>query len=146
MPQAWQIRDYQRQRLIEELTHIITDKYDTDRNLFLDNLIIVILEYLKIRCRHIKEENLLAKYALHGEYSLIYAIRFFLMEVVPKIDLFSRVPAEERVILVELTEKILKMLAAPIYSDLRNVEMSSPQLVFKAVSATNEVPLTDNLE
>lgn len=145
MPPAWQVRDHQRQRLVEKLAHVIMDQDDTVGDLFLDDLVIVILEYLKIRCRHIKEENLLAKYARHGEYGLIDIIRFFLTEIVPKIDSFTRTPAEERVILVELIEKILKMLAAPLYSDLRNVEMSKPQLIFKAASATAEVPLPDDL-
>ena len=122
------------------------EKDDTDRNLFLDNLIIVILEYLKIRCRRIEEEKMLAKYALHGEHSMIYTIRFFLTEIVPKIDLFIRTPVEERVILAELAEKILKMLAAPLYSDLRNTEINNPQLVFKAASATTEVPLHGDID
>lgn len=146
MPRAWQIRDYQRQRLIEKLVHMIMDKDDTDSDWFLDDLAIVILEYLEIRCRHIKEENMLAEYARRGERRLIDNIRFFLTEIVPKIDSFARTPAEERVILAELIEKVLKMLAAPLYSDLRIAEMNNPRLMFKAASATTEVSLPDDLD
>jgi len=134
MPEAWQLREYQRQQLIEELVRGVHDWADElcDPSFYLE-VVAVIISYLQDRQKGVSNPEVDGKKAPGSFFST----------VLPSITKFARTEAEGDVLVATFLEKVLASGLSPFRSELQKQEMLTPEKIFDAHSAMTEVPIED---
>ncbi len=136
MPEAWQFREMQRQEFIEEMMGRIYEEEEQSQNpIFLFSLGEAILGYL--RC--LREDELIKspKLITPTEETCLFGT-----ELLPEIRSFSRVPAEENILLAELLGQVIKAATQPFVTKMGEAELQSAEAVYGA-PATAEVPFPE---
>jgi len=131
MSEAWQVRECQRQQLIEKLVRGVHDWADElcDPSFYLE-VVAVMIGYLQDRQKGISNPEVDGKKAPGS----------FFNTVLPNITKFSRTEAEGDVLVATFLEKVLASGLSPFRAELQKEELFSPEKIFKAPSAMVEVP------
>lgn len=130
MPEAWHVREYQRQKLIEELVAEALETAEKVRSrgqpcpdLFFLDAVMGLLCYRRLE----------VDFSLTGNWNLIHVAEDWVQKAVfDKIDKFARTNAEQRLICANLIQKLLDLALAPIYNEARREETEQPEKVFGA--------------
>ncbi|MBI4128721.1 MAG: hypothetical protein HY460_01605 [Parcubacteria group bacterium] len=138
MAQAWQVRESERQRLLERLMHKVLDEEERrgSPHAFCLELAQCILQKLRGG----------ASFAsMHTVDIELYV--YYVNEVSVPLRMFARSPTETRALLATfLLRHLLPSALSPIYSDLGKEEHENPKKMFGAERATDEVRLTEEEE
>ena len=134
MSEAWQVRQYQRQQLVEKLTRKVHDRADeVGGSSFYLEVVSVMIGYLQDRHKGVSNPKFNEK-SLAG---------FFFSSVLPTINDFVRTEAEGDVLVTQFLEKVLASGLNPFRSELQKEEMLTPEKIFNAPSAMAEVSEED---
>ena len=135
MAQAWQVRSYQRQRLLERLMRMVYQQEEASgEKTFLFDLILVVAGYLKER----REAPSGSEFKAQTDTA-----RFFLQKLLSEITEFSRSLTERDALIAKFLEKLLESGLSPFFMALTRQEIEEPQDVFHAPSASAEVSFED---
>lgn len=129
MPTAWQVREYQRQQLIEELSHNFYQK-EINQETFSLELVSVIIGYLQDREKGILEPDFKKD-----------AAGTFLTNSLSAITDFARTKAESDVLVIKFLKSVLDCGLSQFYTELNRQEFHYPEQIFNAPSAMSEVPI-----
>lgn len=137
MPEAWQIREYQRQQFLETLMRKVyqfNDRLDEigDKPIFLE-LAGIVVKYLKNR-----QDKAKARQINSDPVGF-----FFEREVLAGVRNFSHTPIEEDALVAIFLKKVLNIALNPFRSELLHQEMTQPELIYNAPSRMAEIPFED---
>ncbi len=134
MPEAWQVRESERQQLIEELVRGVHDWADElcDPSFYLE-VVSVMIGYLQDRQKGVSNPWVDRKRAPGSFFS----------SVLPSITKFARTEAEGDVLVATFLEKVLASGLSPFRSELQKQEMLTPEKIFNTPSAIAEMPIEE---
>lgn len=130
MTQAWQKRALERQEFLKKLLDEFYDEAEQEQVQSMPPfwLAFLILDYLSWRAR--------------GSYGHVQGTGKERFErVLEEISLFARADEERDALLAELLGSLVGAIEADFSGMLRTKEIVDPRTIFRASSATNEVPL-----
>lgn len=134
MVPVWQLRESQRQNLIDQLIQEVFEWEEKDPDdLFSFRLALVLMDYLRMRRLEVGSPQILG-----NKFEQI----FFRENILPPIKQFSRLDVECDILIVQLFEKVLVSVFSHFRSELRKVEVDNPQVIFGTPSGTTEVEIT----
>ena len=136
---AWQVRDMQRQKLLEGIKQKIIRREDdfAEHNLF--NLYWT-LSYLIYSQLQRSEKGLSYDDLSRSAWSNERLSSFLFSEVLKEIDEFQRSEKESRALLGELLEWVAGEIALPYYSELGTQEVDEPKIIYGVEDRMEEIP------
>jgi len=129
---AWQRRASERQQLLDDLMNLYYRKEEVEDQDEVDRTFGFKVLQKALHCLY-----------PDGDYKVpdSSASKFLVNDILPRIKEFSRSGNEERVVLVHFIERVFKTCTGHIHGALQAEEHAHPERIFKAKSATAEVPL-----
>jgi len=143
MPHAWQVRESERQSLLESLFKRILefeDKREEVSKTFTLDLSISVLEYLRVACKPIGERRHAGTLSEVTPAARI-ARGYLDGEILPRIKNFSDSQIERDYLIALLMDRFLIRDAIRKFtSAMTREEFDNPRAVFGAESATEDIP------
>ncbi len=132
---AWQVREMERQQLLEDITQKAWEFAESKMRLTDDRRLLASLVYW-----------ILIGLDLQNSHEPFIAINphveKYLTEVFLKVESFSRTEAEKKALLARLVEKhLVPAIMSQFYGDLQREEVSEPWKIFGTLYATDEIDL-----
>ena len=140
MPEAWRVRESQRQELFEDLKRRAFEKEEEEDGshcFFLLLLSAAIARHLIMVKQRGSALNIIIFPWLFPES----VSRFLTQEVLPKVKEFSRTETEADALLAKFLGEILQSGLNPFHAALMREEISNPQKIFHASSAMTKMSL-----
>ncbi|MEJ0021761.1 MAG: hypothetical protein WDN47_04265 [Candidatus Doudnabacteria bacterium] len=130
---AWQVRDMQRQKLLEKLFDNILEANQPDAWIMgLASFLVALLSA--------KEASAQPGFTARLDEDMLH---FFDAYISTAIEPFARSQEEKDVLYLRLAEKLLESGGSKITAELSKQEMMNPKLIFGVEDRTEEIPIPD---